>query len=204
MNILTDALVEELVIDGIAYSIDTDFRNCLRIMLAFEDTELTDAEKQMIMLYNLFGDQIPDNVEAAIKEAITFLDGNLVDYQAGTKGKGVRLFSWKKDATFIFAAFRQTHSIDLSEAQMHWHKFMALFMDLGSQTTFCQLVSFRDRLASGKASSDEKRAAQELGEIVEVQYIDTRTLEEKETMDNFYKLYEEGLRVRENGKSNKS
>jgi len=198
-NILVDTLVSRIKVGRVWHSIDTDFRNCLKIVLAFEDNELTDDEKQIVLLKNLFyKTPNPNDIGEALTKAVEFLDGNLVTYEQGTQDN-VRLFSFSKDATFIFAAFKQTHNIDLNQIKyLHWHKFIAYFMDLGSETTFCQITSFRKRLASGKATKEEREIARELGEIVRVEKVDTRSLEEKEALEKFYKLFEEGKKKRNN------
>lgn len=176
MNILTDALPTSLVVGGQECAINTDFRACLLTMLAFEDNELTIFEKQVKMLENLYLEK-PSDIAAATERAGVFLNGG------EAKGEAVespmRLYSFGKDANFIFAAFRQTHGIDLETAELHWWKFLALFMDLGAETTFCSLISLRKRVKSGKATEEEIEAANEMGDVFDVPEPDTRTPEER-------------------------
>lgn len=188
MNILTDELPVTIEIDGREHGIDSDFRTCLQIILAFEDAELTPQEKQIVLLSLLY-DSPPSNTEYALLKAHEFLNGGeeIKDDENGVVNS-VRVYSFEKDANFIFAAFKQTHGIDLSEVSLHWWKFLALFMDLGSETTFCQLTSLRKRLKTGKATKEERVAARELGSIFDLPEIDTRTLEEKEQEAEFMRL----------------
>ena len=58
-------------------------------------------------------------------------------------------------------------------------------MDLGQDTTFCQLVSLRKRIKTGKANKEERQAAREMGNLIEVPDIDDRTLAEKEAEAEF-------------------
>lgn len=180
MNLLTDELPETLEIDGKSYRINTDFRDCLRIIMAFEDNELTMSEKQYILLNNLYLD-MPEDTEQAVLSGIKFLNGG--DEKA--EGSGKKLYSFSKDANFVFAAFKQTHGVDLQIENMHWWKFLTLFMDLGSDTVFCNLVNLRNKVKSGKATKEEKAAAREMGSIFEVPELDTRTLEEREMERKF-------------------
>ena len=196
MNILTDALPETISINHTEYQIESDFRTCLKIILAFEDNDLTPQEKQIILLSMLFV-EMPSDVQQAIEKANWFLNGGA---QSETDTAPMRLYSFAKDAQFIFAAFRQTHSIDLTTVQMHWWEFLALFMDLGSETTFSQLVALRKRLKTGKATKEEKQAAQEMSELIDVPDVDTRTLEEKELENDFIRKVEDARRKR-NGSS---
>lgn len=182
MNLLVEELPESVFIEDKEYPINTDFRNCLRIILAFEDPELTTVEKSMILLENLYQAPWPDSLSMAVQEGIKFLDGG--EISNGVES-GPRVYSFEKDAQFIFAAFKQTHGIDLSTEQLHWWKFMALFMDMGSDTTFSNLVSLRKRLKTGKATKEERQAAREIEDLIDLPEIDRRTLEEKEQDKKF-------------------
>lgn len=192
MNILIEILPTAVEVDGVEYSINTDFRTCIRIILAFEDDELTGYEKQLIMLQNLYS-RIPDNVDAAIEQALKFINGGRLDETPDTPP--LRLYSFSQDAKFIFAAFRQTHGIDLETMEMHWWKFLALFADLGADTTFCNLVSLRKRLKMGKATKEEQESAREIADVINLPEPDTRTMEEREQEAEFMRLVEEGAHV---------
>ena len=186
MNILVDALPQDVEIDGIKHRINTDFRSCMRIILAFEDGELTPQEKQHVALYNIFCGEIPDNLEAAIGTVVWFLN-------AGTsQSADFRLYSFQKDQKLIYAAFRQTHSIDLTTAQLHWWQFLALFADLGADTVFCQLVSLRKLVKTGKATKEQRQAARDMGDAFDIPDIDTRDLDERENEAEFMRLIKAG------------
>ena len=195
MNLLVEDLPDAVEIDGEVYPIETDWRACLRVILAFEDDQLTPMEKQLVMLGNLYPEGRPPNLKEAILQAMKFLNGGSAD--EGDQVHHPRLYSFEQDANFIFAAFRQTHGIDLETAQLHWWKFLALFMDLGSETTFCSLVSFRKRIKSGKASKEEMKAYREMRELVDLKEPDRRTLEEKEKEAEFLRQVAEGRKRRE-------
>ena len=189
MNILVDEFPESLTVDGVNYAIDTDFRDVLRVILAYEDETLTQFERQLILLNNLYGDRIPRNTTDALERALWFLNGGKDAQQPqDTEETQTRLYSFSKDANFIFSAFRQTHGIDLQKTSMHWWEFLALFMDLGSETTFSSLIGLRKRVKSGAATKEERAAAQSMGEVFEIPDPDTRTLDEKEAEAEFLRL----------------
>jgi hypothetical protein len=150
-------------------------------MMAFEDNDLVPQERQLIMLANLYP-KIPANLEEAMSKAMWFLG---CGKEEDDRDNPMRLFGWSHDAAYIFAAFRQTHGIDLETADMHWWKFIALFMDLGSETTFSNLVGLRKKLKTGKASKDERAAAAEMQSVIQLPEIDTRTLDEKDAQHIF-------------------
>lgn len=180
MNLLVDELPDSVEIDGKEYLLNTGFRGCLNIILAFEDVNLTDYEKQYVMLTNLYP-VIPENIEVAIDKAFQFMDGC-------SKGDSVvrpRVYSWSKDSNLIYSAFKQTHGIDLSNENLHWWKFLALFMDLGKDTSFSSIVNLRSRVKSNKATKEERAAAREMGDLFEVPETDTRSIEDVEKRDEF-------------------
>lgn len=182
MNLLVDELPDSVEIDGNEYLLNTDFRACLNVILAYEDINLTDYEKQVILLTNLYP-AIPENIEKAFEKALKFMDGG-----ESPKGSGPaksRVYSWSKDSNMIYSAFKQTHGIDLTTEKLHWWKFLALFMDLGAETAFSSIVNLRSRVKSGKASKDEKAAARDMGELFEVPEIEVKSLEDLEKRNTF-------------------
>lgn len=189
MNILIDRLPKAIKIQDKVYSINTDFRDCLLIILAFEDNELTWLEKQAIMLENLYCDfPSEEYLEEAITKAVKFLDGGNSSSSENDE-PSLRLYSFSKDANLVFAAFQQTHRINLQNIEyMHWWQFLALFMDLGSDSLFCNLIGLRSRVKKGKASKEEIAASEEMGDIFDIPEIDTRTLQEKEQEREFLEL----------------
>lgn len=194
-NILVDVLPETLSITNTEYPIDSDFRTCLKIIMAFEDNELTSQEKQVILLSMLFL-EMPPVTQETFEKAMWFLDGGKADEH---ESASVRIYSFAKDSNFIYAAFKQTHDIDLQTAELHWWQFLALFMDLGSETTFSQLAALRKRLKTGKASKEDRSIAQEHPDLIDVPDVDARTLEEKEIEAEFFRKVEEARRKRNGG-----
>jgi hypothetical protein len=182
VNLLVDELPDSVEIDGKEYLLNTDFRACLNVILAYEDINLTDYEKQVILLSNLYP-AIPENIEKAFEQALRFMDGGVVPKEVGTSKP--RVYSWSKDSNMIYSAFKQTHGIDLTSENLHWWKFLALFMDLGAETAFSSVVNLRSRVKSGKASKDEKAAARDMGELFEVPEIEVKSLEDLEKRNTF-------------------
>jgi hypothetical protein len=182
------------MVDGRECAIETDFRVCLRVIMAFEDADLTALEKQMVLLQALYPEK-PENLKVAFEQGVKFLNGGKTSKE--TDGETQRLFSFERDAALIYSAVQQTHGIDLQNTEyLHWWKFLALFMDLGPDTTFCNLVNLRRRVKSGAASKEERKTAHDLGELFEVPEADTRTPEEREREAEFLRLVMEAQRKR--------
>lgn len=163
--------------------IRSDFRSCLTINLAYENPLLSHVEKQAILL-GWFYYQRPKNIAEALERAVAFLNQGQEEQD---EEPGPRVFSFEKDSAMIYAAFLQTHGIDLQTVNLHWYQFLALFNDLGPDTAFCQLRNLRYRIKTGKATKEERQAAAEIQDLIDLPELDTRTyaerLKEKRFMD---------------------
>jgi len=189
ISILIDQFPTAVMIGDQEIPINSDFRTGIRIILAFEDNDLAGFEKQSVLLQNLYPKPIENEfIEEAVKQGIKFLNCGKVVSEDEDNEDLPRLYSFDQDAELIFAAFKQTHGIDLDEAQLHWWKFMTLFMDLGADTAFCNLIGLRHRLKTGKATKEERQFARDHEKLVELPEIDMRTLEEKEKAAEFLRL----------------
>lgn len=164
---LTESFPDKVKVSGKVHKFNTDFRTGLKIMQAFEDSKLLSFEKQFIMCSLLY-DSIPEDFEAACKAAVRFLDCG----KPQREQQGGRVYSFTRDAGFIYSAFLQTYSVDLRdpETHLHWWKFCAMFGDLSPQTTFDVIRSFRDRYNHGKLSKDEQTVWMENQEILDLSY----------------------------------
>lgn len=200
-NILLDRLPESVEINGREYSLDTDFRSCLRIILAFEDLELATIEKRAVLLENLYMEK-PEDLEEAFYLGMDFLDGGEGNPDSQAEAEPTKLYSFSKDSKFIFSAFRQTHGVDLETVDyLHWWKFLYLFMDLGENTFFIRLLGLRKRLADGTASKEDRRAAREMEDLITVPQNRTMELEEMESVNRFMELMEKGEHDRQENQS---
>ena len=190
MNTLIDKFPTKALIDGKVYELNTDFRNCLKIILAFEDDELLDFEKAEIMLRNLYGENIPKNTDEAIRKAIYFLDCGEEDEEkkVGTSNS-TRLYSFTKDAKYIYSAIKQTHGIDLESIEyLHWWKFVYLFLDLNPECFFFFFIDLRNKKKKMKLSKEERRLYIQLYDILELNDKPKFTEEEQKEIDEFMEL----------------
>ncbi len=187
-NILVEAPPESIEIKGQMVEVNWDFRSCLRTILAFEDMELTGIEKSIVLIRNLYKEEPPD-IREAIEKGIIFLDGGI---EPDPDNPDSRIFSFNQDARFIMAGFRQTYHMDLQKEELHWWTFLALFMDLGPDTTFSNLVGLRKRVKDGDATKEERKVASDLGEIFELPNFWDKTIEELEAEKMFFDALESG------------
>jgi hypothetical protein len=186
MNVLLERLPTVAEIDGREYELNTDFRVCLKIVMAFEDPELTMQEKYLLMVQLLYKD-IPENVQRASEIAILFLNCGEQNTEQKNSEDKERVFSFEKDSRYIFSAIQHTHKIDLSNVDyMHWWKFCFLFMELSEDCFFARLVDLRVRKSKGKLTKEEKEYCYKIKDIVDlpVEY----TQEEIKTKNKFMEL----------------
>lgn len=187
MNILTSELPTKIRVGERVININCDYRTIINIILAFEDYELTYNEQAYIMLKNLYKEPInDDDLEEAIDKAIRFIDcGKEYD---NSKKNDTRVYSFKKDANYIFTGINSTHHIDIDEKKdLHWWKFMSLFMDMSSECMFGELMYYRKRKAEGKLSKEEKKHYNEIKDLVDLDKVKSQSKARKRFFEEFYK-----------------
>lgn len=178
-------------IDGVDYELDTDFRTALKIMLAFEDVGLTKQERSLIMLRLLFKDNIPKDIKSALETANVFLNCGNTDTGKDESEQEQRVFSFEKDASYIYTAINQTYNTDLETLPyLHWWKFCHMFRDLKEDCFFSKLVDLRNRKNKGKLSKEEKEYCYKIKDILELPQI--RTVEEIQAENEFMSLLGKG------------
>lgn len=165
-SFLIEQFPDAIEIDGEVFAVNADFRVGLQIMADFENPDFDQDEKAYLMLNRLYID-LPDDrdvqfYQKAMEKAAKFLNAGDESAQ-DTEGKP-RLYSFIKDARLIYSAFSQTHAVDLQTADMHWWRFLALFMDLGADTAFSSMVNLRKRYHDGKLTDEEKKLVAQLGD----------------------------------------
>lgn len=187
MNVLLTKFPTKIRVGEFVYDINSDFRNCLRIILAFEDDELTIQEKNIILLKRLYGENVPDDLDQALTKAVKFLDcgENITPNSLTDK----RVYSFDKDAKYIFTAISQTHDVDLeSIGYMHWWKFVFYFMDIDKDCVLSQFISLRQRKNEGKLTKEEKKVWSSMREILDLDFV----YEESEEESKFLNMWNGG------------
>lgn len=194
MNVLINQFPTKIQIEDKIYEINTDFRNCINIMLAFEDKELADEEKYEIMLELLYKDKPEENIEIAIQKAILFLDCGEIEEKNGENYNNIkRLYSFTKDAKYIYSAIKQSYGIELDKIDyMHWWKFVYLFLGLDKDTFFSQIIYLRKKKQEGKLTKEERQTYIKMFDILELEQDKNYTEEEQNEINEFNRLLKEG------------
>ena len=134
-------------IDGVP--IYADYRNMIRFEQILDDDGLTDVQKTMLGVSQLFDELPPGGLERAVDRLQWFYsrgkNADAEDKQQGGK-KSVRAYdlTYDADASCIYAAFRQAYQIDLTEIPyLHWWAFLALLENLPDCTAMAQRMQLR-------------------------------------------------------------
>lgn len=153
---LTGPLPEKVEAAGELLSIRTDFRVGIRFALLMEDGEIPSLQKLALML-RMYYPQAPRDLEAGIRGILWFYRcGEPASEKKGRAEGGPALFSYQQDGGLIYAAFLEQYSIDLTEAELHWWKFRALFEGLRQDCLFRQVVGWRATPLSDKMTKEER------------------------------------------------
>jgi hypothetical protein len=139
-----------LEVNGVMRDIDPDYRQVLRILQGFEDPDMTDADKALVAIYNLYVDaeEIPgEDMQAAFDAALAFIDfgaGN------GDDRPHPRTMDWTQDAPLIFPAVNRAAGCEVRSVEfMHWWTFVGYFMEI-SDSVYSTVLRLRGKKARGK------------------------------------------------------
>ena len=162
MNILTHKLPKAIIICDEKYHINTDFRVWITFEEKFEELKNGSKEafveicKLCFKIDDVEPFKLPPTWLDTAKALFAFYCGyddieELKDKRneaedeedARSMQKSQRIYSFSFDAEYIYAAFLQQYGIDLTETNMHWWKFKALFSALTSETKMHEIMGIR-------------------------------------------------------------
>ena len=144
-------LPKEVIIDGQTYPIRADFRDCLLILIAFNDKNLSDDEKGIVAL-EIFYKEVPDNTEEAYNQMVWFLDGGKDADAEEDNHTPVRpkVYDWEHDEQIIFSAINKVAGREVrNDDFLHFWTFLGYFSEIG-EGVFSTVVSIREKLAKHK------------------------------------------------------
>lgn len=192
MSLILQPLPTSLDVDGIIIPIYTDFRAGIEFETILQESKSNEESYLERTLDLFFPSESLPLINECINEGLsdlfvqTLLDyyacGKTVfsknDKQPKEKRKEKRVYSYMHDDELIYAAFLQIYGIDLTEVEMHWWKFKALFRSLPENCEFVKIMGYRCAEIKDYMSAEQKRALRELKKLHAIP--DMRTEEEKE------------------------
>ncbi len=136
------------------YTIRSDFRTAIDIMIMFNDPELSQQEKLISMLEILYEDldeMALEDMEPAALQAIAFLDGGKMG-NAGREDNthNKRLYDFEQDFPIIISAVNKVAGMEVrSLPYLHWWTFLGYFHEI-KDGTFSEVLNIRYKKAYGK------------------------------------------------------
>lgn len=179
-------LPTSLNIRGVDYSIRSDFRAILDVLIALNDKELDDSDKALVLLQIVYVDwqSIPrDCLQIAIEKAMEFISCNCKD----DKKPKPQLVDWEQDASLIIPAINKVAHTEIRAVEyLHWWTFFSYYMEIG-ESLFASVVSIRQKKAKGKKlEKHEQEFYRENKTLIDFNKSEKRSKEEQEMLRDYF------------------
>lgn len=143
-------LPHSIELNGEQYDIRTDFRVILDILQAMADPELTEQEKNVVMLQILYyePDDIPEEyLEDALLKGKEFIDCGISEKEHTSK---IKLMDWEQDSPIIAPAINKNIGRDIRSLKyLHWWTFMGAYLEI-YEGLFHQVLMIRQKKAKNQ------------------------------------------------------
>lgn len=189
MNILIDKLPTSVVIDGVEYKINSDFRTSILFSLLMEDRDVNEQDKILGAL-QLYYDVIPNNINSAIDKIINFYlcnDNNNTSSGSSKNKSNKKVLDYEIDSNYIYSAFLTQYNIDLQDIEyLHWWKFKAMLDSLNDDLMLCKIIKFRSIDVSKIQDKEQKKYYQKMQKMYEIkEKISEEELKQLEEWKNY-------------------
>lgn len=143
--------------------VNTDFR----IFIDFEQGMISKNKKKEILnaLSRFYPAFFPMCEQGLLLEAI---DGFLWFYHCGKKQEETKktkskvntsqIYSYKHDDLYIWGTFNQCFNVDLTNDEIHWWKFRAMWLTIPSNSVYSKIKSYRGYTGNDKEILDLKES----------------------------------------------
>lgn len=172
-------LPTSLNISGVDFSIRTDFRKIIGILIALGNPDFSDEAKAIIavqIMYEKWWEIPEENLSEALQKAYEFIDCGQSDDNPNHPKP--RLMDWEQDGDMIVPAVNKVAGKEIrAVSYMHWWTFFGYFMESG-ECLFNTVVGIRSKKAKGERLDKwEKKFYQENKNIIDIK---TRLSEEEQ------------------------
>ena len=136
-------LPNNIEVAGKSYLLNTDFREWLKFgsILQQKNTEIFDL--LFVINNDITALDILKNQDEFITKLIEFYRNKNVTPRQDNSSTNDIVVDYILDGEYIVASFMQAYHIDLTQCDMHWHMFKALFVGLPEDTKISQIMSMR-------------------------------------------------------------
>ena len=140
------SLPTTVIVSGREYPVRTDFRVILEIFVMLADAALSDADKTEALL-RMFYEERPADIPAALQAFRDFADPG----SPGRKTSGPALVNWSHDFPLLVGPVNHVLGGECrSMPYLHWHTFLAAYMEISPDSVFSQTLRIREKLRTGK------------------------------------------------------
>lgn len=170
MNILIDKLPDVVIVNGVGYPIETDFREWIRFTKLVEDAAVPWQMKCRLFM-QWYTDGTPADLVSAINALGDFLAMKLEETEREDAPARVPkpVYDFDEDMTWIYSAFREVYGINLqSIAYMHWWEFQTLFIGLPENTEIKQRIMYRNMDLSSIKDKNERKRVRKIQKAIEL------------------------------------
>lgn len=185
MSFLTAGYPTE--IDG--YQINTDFK----LWLDYErDVANLNSNADFVLLIKKYykeGQQLPfDPVKLIHNLSKFFYPYEKEQKKEGSAGTSARAYDFDVDAPLIYSAFMSQYGIDLSTAEMHWHRFLYLFNGLDEEHKISKIIQYRVMDLSQIKDKEQKKFYRKMKRLHKLPSL-RKALTEKQVGDVFSEIF---------------
>lgn len=148
-NILIDALPTSVEINGEDWPVDWGYRALILCELDLFAPNKSDEQKMMEVLNIFYMDNVPDDLDEAMRQFLYFFSGGISSEETGSgqgSSSGKRAYDFDQDASMIYAAFRSQYGINLNQTRdrdLHWWEFLAMFNSLNEDHLISKVMYWR-------------------------------------------------------------
>lgn len=140
IGLMTKGLPDTVIIGGSPFLLNTDFRVWMRFCNSFEKWD----KREDLDISYLFRENIPAiETEEDMKAVLGFAYPTAVVPKGSGGNDDGRIIDYEIDADYLYSAFLGQYGIDLTDADLHWHKFRALLHGLNSSTKLHEIMGYR-------------------------------------------------------------
>lgn len=146
-------LLHTVSLDGKLYDVDTDFRTAIECEKIMNSSDISDYDREIMIVTKLFGHDAPYNEESRQK-ARFFLQGGVIDDRPESN---VRIIDTEQHWALIYSAFMQCHKIDLHKNDLHYQEYLFLLQGVKDTILNDMMEVMQMKLSDEK---DPKRRAE--------------------------------------------
>ena len=140
------SLPTTVTVSGREVPVRTDFRVILEIFVMLADPALSDTDKTEALL-RMFYEERPADIPTALQAFRGFADPG----SPPQKSSGPSLVNWAHDFPLLVGAVNRVLGAECrSMPYLHWHTFLAAYMEIAPDSVFSQTLRIREKLRSGK------------------------------------------------------